>query len=81
MTEVIGLLRELLVYLSMEADLRDFFEVCIARGRNGQGEKAHKFADELDKVRHGERHNINFSHHLSRRLTAQVLSRKSGSNI
>ena len=82
MTEVVGLLREMLMAsLSMEADLRDFFEVCKTRGRDGQGEKAQKFADELDEVRHTERHNIKISYHRSRRLTIRVFSRKNGNNI
>ena len=59
MSEVVGLLRELLMSsISREADLRDFLEICKTRGRDGQGEKAQEFADELDMVRHTERHNI-----------------------
>ena len=80
--EVIGLLRELLASsLSIEADLHGFFEVCKARGRDGQGEKAREFADELDEVRHAERHSINSSHRKSRHLTTQVFTRKYGRNI
>ena len=55
MTEVVGLLRELLTSsLSMEADLRDFLEVCKTQGRDGQGGRAQEFVDELDEVRHTE---------------------------
>ena len=80
--EVIELLRELMMSsLSMEADLRDFFEVCKTRGRDGQGEKARQFADELDEVRRTESHSINTSYHRSRCLTARAFSRKNGSNI
>ena len=82
MTEVIGLLSELLMSsLSMEGDLRDFFKVCETEGRDGQGEKAREFADELDEVCYAERQNINPSHHKSRHLTTQVFSRKNGRNI
>ena len=59
MAEVVGFLRESLTSsLSIEADVRDFLEVCRTRGRDGQGEKAREFADELDKVRHTKRHNV-----------------------
>ena len=82
MTEVVGFLRKLLMYSrSMEADLRDFFEVCKTRGRDGQGKKARKFADEFDEVRHAEKHNVNFSHHKSRHLTIQVFPRKNENSI
>ena len=55
MTEVVGLLRELLMSsLYMETNLRNFFEVCKTRGTDGQGEKGRKFADRLDEVRHTE---------------------------
>ena len=82
MTEVIGLLRELLMPpLSVEADLCDFLEVCKSRGRDGQGEKARKFADKLDEVRHTESHNVNFPHHRSRHLTTRIFPKKNGSNI
>ena len=55
MMEVVGLLRKLqMSSLSIE-DLRDFFEVCKTRGRDGQGEKARRFADKLDEVRHTEK--------------------------
>jgi len=65
MTEVIGLLQEVLVSsLSIEASLRDFLQVCKTRGKDGQGEKAQEFADRLDEVRHTERHNIRFSPHV-----------------
>ena len=82
MTEMVRLLRELrMTSLFVEADLRDFLEVCESRGRDGQGEKARKFADKLDEVRHTESHNVNFSHHRSRHLTTQIFLRKNGSNI
>ena len=49
--EVAGCLRKLSVSaLSMEADLLDFFEVCKTRGKDGQGEKAREFVNELDEV-------------------------------
>ena len=81
-TEVIGLLHDLLASsLSMETDLHDFFNVCMTQGRDDQGEKAQEFADELDEVRHTERHNVNSPHHISRPLSARVFSRKNGSNI
>ena len=81
-SEVAGFLRELsLSPFFMEADLRDFFEICKTRGRDGQGEKARKFVDELDEVRHVERHYVNSSHHKSRHLTTQVFPRKNGINI
>ena len=82
MTEVVELLRELLMSsLSMEADLRDFFEACKTQGQDGQGGKAQEFADELDEVRHTGRHNINSSHHQSRRLTTHNFPRKNGGDI
>ena len=82
MMEVVGLLRKMpIASLSMEADLRDFFEVCKTRGKDGQGEKAREFADELDEVRHSGRRNVNSSHHTSRHLETQVFARKHGSNI
>ena len=82
MTEVIGLLSELLMSsLSMEGDLRDFFKVCETQGRDGLGEKAREFADELDEVCYAERLNTNPSHHKSRHLTTRVFSRKNGRNI
>ena len=81
MTEVVRFLRKLLmVPLSMEADLRDFFEVCKTQGRDGQGEKAQEFADELDEVRHAERRNVHSSHHKSRHLTTLVFPRKNGTS-
>ena len=67
MTEVVRLLRELLVSsLSIEADLRDFFQVYKSWGRDNQGEKAQEFADRLDEVRHDVGHNIRAPHHTSR---------------
>ena len=82
MTEVVGLLCELLMpSLSLEADLHDLFEGSHTQGRDGRREKAQGFADELDEVRHTERHNVNSSHRRSRHLTAQVFSRKKGKNI
>ena len=82
MTEVAGFLRELsLSPFFMEAGLRDFFETCKIQGRDGRGEKAREFVDELDEVRHAERHNVNSSHHKSRYLTTQLFHRKNGNNI
>ena len=82
MKEVVGLLRKILAPpLSMEADLFDFFGAYKTRGRDGQREKAQEFADELDEVRHAERHNIYSSHHESRHLTTRVFARKNRSNI
>ena len=82
MTEVVGLLRELLMSsLSMEADLRDFFEVCKTQGGVGQRGRAQEFADELDEVRHTERRNNNSSHQNSRPWTARVFARKNRRNI
>ena len=82
MTEVIGLLRELpMSSLSMEADLRDVFEMCMTRSKNGQGEKAQELADEFDELRHTEKYSINSSHHRSKHLTTRVLSRKNRNNI
>ena len=65
----------------MEAALYDFFEAYKSQGRDGRREKAQEFANELDEVRHVERHNGNSSHHKSRHLTTQVFPRKNGSNI
>ena len=80
-TEVAGFLRKLSVSpASMEADLCDFFEVCKTQCRDGQGEKAQGFADELDEVRHAERHNVNSSHPEPRHLTTHIFPRKNGSN-
>ena len=82
MTEVVGLLRELLMYsLSMDADLHDFLEVCKTRGMDDQGGKAWKLADELDEVRHTESHNVSSSHHRSRHLATRIFLGKNGSNI
>ena len=81
-TEVIGLLHELLMpSLSIEADFRNFLEVCKARGMDGQGWKAQKFADKLDEVRHTESHKINSSYRRSRHLTTRIFPRKNGRNI
>ena len=81
MTEVVGLLRELLMpSLSLEADLLDFFKACMTWG-GGDPEKAQKFADELDEVRHTGMHNVHSSHHESRHSTAQVFFGKTGRNI
>ena len=82
MTEVVGLLGELLMSsLFMEADLRDFLEVCKTRGRDGQGEKARRFADKLDEVRHTQRHSVNSSHHRFRHLKTRIFPRKNKSSI
>ena len=52
MTEVVKLLRKMLrLSLSMEGDLDEFFEACKSQGRDGQGERAQEFADDLDEVR------------------------------
>ena len=81
MTEVVGLLSKMMVSsFSMEADFRDFFEVCKSRGRDGQREKAQEFADELDEVRHTEMRITNSSHRNSRHLTTKTFTRKNGNN-
>ena len=82
MTEVVELLRKMLASsLSVEGDLGDFFEMCRTRGKDGRGEKAQEFADELDEVRHVERHDIDSSHCKSRHLRTQAFTRKSGGDI
>ena len=80
-TEVAGFLRKLSASpVSMDTDLRNFFEACKTQSRDGQEETAQGFADELDEVRHAERHNVNSSHHKSRHLATQVFPGKNGSN-
>ena len=77
MTEVIELLRELLVSsLSIEADLDDFIKTYKNwdRGDHDQEKKAQEFADRLDEVRHTERHNIASSHHTSRFSTMRIFT-------
>ena len=55
MTEVVELLRELLVLsLSIEADLSNFFRARGTLGKDDQGQKAQEFADRLDEVCHTE---------------------------
>ena len=82
MTEVIGLMRELLVSsLSIEADLRDFFRACGTLGGNDRGEKAQVFADRLDEVCSTERYNIRSSHHPPRFLTIAIFTNENASNI
>ena len=82
MMAVVGLLCEMVVSsLSMEAALRDFFKVCKTQGRDGRGEKAQEFADELDEVRYTEILIAGSSHRKSRHLTTQDFSRTNGSII
>ena len=83
MTEVVELLHELLASsLSLETHLHDFFKACVTQGRDGRGEEAQEFADELDEVCHTERHtSVDPSNHRSRHLTTWVFPRKNGSNI
>ena len=68
MTEVVGLLRKLLLSLSIEADLSDFFQTYKIWSKDNQEKKAQEFADRLDEVHHTEGHNITSSHHTSRFL-------------
>ena len=79
MTEVIRLLRRLLVSLSVEADLSDFLQAYKTRDQDDQERKAQEFADRLDEVRHTERHNITSSHHTSRSLTIQIFTGENAS--
>jgi len=82
MTEVVGLIRELLVAsLSIEADLNDFFQACKTWGRDDQGEKAQEFADRLDEVRRNVGRNIMIPHHAPRFLTMQIFANISANNI
>ena len=82
MTEVIGLLRELLVSsLSIEADLRDFFRECGTLEGNDRGEKAQEFADRFDQVCHVKRYDIRSYHHPSRLLAMVVFTNENASNI
>ena len=77
MTEVIELLRELLVSsLSTETDLNDFLEAHKTwdKDNSDQRKKAEEFSDKLDEVRHTEGHNITLSHHTSRFLKLQILT-------
>ena len=63
MTEVIELLRELLVSsLSIEADLNDFLKTYKTWAKDDQGKKAQGFADKLDEVCHTEGHNTRDVH-------------------
>ena len=77
MTEVVELLRELLVSsLSIEADLRDFLQAYKTWDKDDQRKKAQEFADRLDKVCHTGGHIIASSHHTSRFLTLQIFTNK-----
>ena len=79
MTEVIELLRELLVSsLSIEADLSDFLQACRTWDKDDQTKKAQELADRLDEVRHTEGHNITSSHNTSRPLTMQIFTNENG---
>ena len=65
MTEVVGLLRELLVSsLSIEADLNDLLQAYKTWDKDGQGKKAQEFADRLDKVCHTEGYIIASPQHI-----------------
>ena len=79
MTEVVGLLRQLLLYLSIEADLSDFLQAHKTWEKEDQGKKAQEFADRLDEVRHTEGHNITSSHHTSRFLAMQIFTNENTS--
>ena len=82
MTEVVGLLRKLLVSsLFVEEDLSNFFQVRRTWGKVDQGEKAQEFADRLDEVRHTDRQKIKYLHHTSRFLTIQISTNKGAGNI
>ena len=75
MTEVVELLRELLVSsLSIEADLCDFLQAYKTWDKDDQRKKAQEFADRLDKVCHTEGHIVASSHHTSRFLTLQIFT-------
>ena len=75
MTEVIELLRELLVSsLSIEADLNDFIQEYRTWDKDDQGKKAQEFADRLDEVRRTEGYNILPSHHTFRSLTMKTFT-------
>ena len=75
MTEVIELLRELLVSsLSIEADLNDFIQEYRAWDKDDQGKRAQEFSDRLDEVRHTEGHNIMPSHHTFRFLAMKIFT-------
>jgi len=75
MTEVVELLRELLVSsLSIEADLNGLLQAYKTWDKDGQGKKAQEFADRLDEVCHTEGHAIASSHHISRFLMLQIFT-------
>ena len=81
MTEVIGLLQEILTSsFSIEAGLMDFLQVCKNQGKDGQGEKVQEFADRLDEVRQ-LRDTTSDSHHMSRVLKVQIFMKKNASSI
>ena len=82
MTEVVELLRELLVLpRTVETDPRDFLQVCKTLAKENQGEKAQDFADRLDEVRHTEKYNIRSPHHTSRFLKIRTSTNKNAKNI
>ena len=82
MTEVVGLIRELLVAsLSIEADINDFLQAYKTWGRDDQGEKAQEFVDRLDEVRRDIRRHIIIPHHAPRFLTMQIFANISANNI
>ena len=65
MSEVVELLRELLVSsLSIEADLRDFFQEYRTWDKEDREKKAQEFADRLDEVCHTKGQIIASSHHI-----------------
>lgn len=82
MTEVIGLLHDLLAFsLSIEAGLSDFFHACGTWDEDSQRQRAQEFGDRLDEVRHAERHNIRSPHYTSRFLIMRIFMNENASNI
>ena len=82
MTEVAGLLRELLASsLSVEVGLSAFFHVCNTWDKDDQRKKAWEFADRLDQVRHTEKRDIRSSHHTPRLWTTQIFTNENANNI
>ena len=79
MTEVVGLLLKLLLFLSIEADLSNFLQAYKTWDKDDQGRKAQEFADRLDEVRHTEGHSITSSHYISRFLAMQIFTNENTS--
>jgi len=69
MAEVTRFLHRFLASLAIEAGLSDFFRVCDTLDKDDREEKARKFADSLDEVRHTEGYGISCPHRASRFLT------------